>query len=63
MVSSNYIGSSHDCHMNKEEYEAYEKFMKETFYCILCENPHTSKKGTVCQIDDCIDYPEEWENI
>jgi hypothetical protein len=66
MVPSNYIGSTCDCHMDKEEYTAYEAFMKGTFHCILCEVPHSSKEGqphSLCQIDDSQDYPEDWSCV
>ncbi len=66
MVRSNYIGSACDCHMNTTEYNAYQAFMKATFHCILCEDTHYSKDGqphSLCQIDDSIDYPEDWDFV
>ena len=62
MVSSNYIGSSCDTHLNKEAEQAYENFMKDTFYCILCEYPHISvnhKPHSQCQIE--YELPEHLE--
>ena len=61
-----YIGSALDCHMSDEEYIAYENFVKDTFWCILCEAPHFRIDGKLhsrCQINDCPDCPEDWEEI
>lgn len=66
MVKINYVGSSCDCPMTDEEYTIYEAFMKDTFYCILCEMPHNrihSKLHSMCQIDDSKDYPEDWRDV
>ena len=54
MVLSNYIGSSCDTHLNEEAEQAYDRFMKDTFHCILCEYPHLSVNGrphSRCQIN------------
>ncbi len=62
MVNSNYIGSSCDTHLNKEAEQAYENFMKDTFYCILCEYPHISvnhKPHSQCQTE--YELPEHLE--
>ena len=66
MGLSRYIATSLDYHMTNEEYKAFEEFMKETFYCILCEVPHNSINGlshSRCQIDDSQDYPEDWNEL
>ena len=63
MANFNYIGSSLDCHMTDREYVIYEGFMKDTFWCILCEAPHNRIKGkthSMCQIND---YPEDWNDV
>ena len=61
--SKRYIATSLDYHMTNEEYNAYEIFMKDTFFCILCEAPHNRLNGRIhsqCQIDDSQDTPEDW---
>ena len=64
MVGSSYIGSSCDTHLNDEAKQAYENFMKDTFWCILCEYPHKSvnyKPHSRCQIEhEMIDYEENY---
>ena len=63
--SKRYIATILDYHMTDEEYKAYEIFMKDTFFCILCETPHNRINGFIhsqCQIDDSQDYPEDWMN-
>tara|TARA_R100000306_G_C4366475_1_gene137878 strand:- start:395 stop:598 length:204 start_codon:yes stop_codon:yes gene_type:complete len=66
MAPYSYIGSSLDCHMIDEEYDAYESFMKDTFFCIICEAPHNRIRGRIhsyCQIDDSQDMPEDWKEM
>lgn len=64
--NSNYIGTSLDCHITEEEYEACQEHMMETFMCPLCDMPHWRVNGKLhsqCQIDDSQDYPEDWREI
>lgn len=65
-LSKGYIATSLDYHMSEEEYEAYEEFMKDTFFCIICEVVHERIDGwihSICQIDYSQDYPEDWKEL
>ena len=58
-LSKGYISTSLDYFMSEEEYEAYEIFMKATFFCILCEVPHDRIDGWIhsrCQMEDGLYY-------